>query len=132
MSKAEAVATQVIDKLLGLTDFTPPTNLWVALYTINPLAGGGGVEVAGNGYARVAITNDVAMWPAAVAGTKSNAQTIQFPIPTGTWGTIVGFGLHTDVALDALFLFGELDAPIVIDDTSDPKFTPGDLSVEET
>jgi len=130
--KAEAVATQVIDKLLGQTDFTPPIELWVALYTTSPLPSGGGTEVAGNGYARVQVPNDLATWPAAVAGVKSNAITIQFPAPTGTWGTIVGFGLHTHSTNDALHLFGDFEEPILIGSTDDPKFTPGDLTVEET
>jgi hypothetical protein len=130
--KAETVATQVIDKLLGQTDFTPPVLLWVALYTTAPTPVGGGIEVSINAYARVQVANDAVNWPAAVSGTKANAQTIQFPTPVGPWGTIVAFGLHTDAILDALYMWGTLDPAEAIGLGTDPRFTPGDLAVEET
>lgn len=131
--KAVAVASQVIDKLLGRTDFTPPTTLYVALYTTAPTKFGGGVEVsAANGYARKSVPNTVTDWPAAVEGVKSNATLIQFAAPTGPWGTVVAFGLHTALTGDHLYIAGVLDAPIAIDVGSDPKFVPGDLSVVET
>ena len=79
---------------------TPPASYWVALYTTLPAAAGtGGVEVAGNGYARAEVVNIRSNWPAAKSDTTetstiSNGIVVPFPTPTADWGTVVGAGLH--------------------------------------
>lgn len=88
----------VMGLILKNTPWTPPTSLWLALFTTIPsLNGTGGVEVstAGTNYGRVQITAG-AGWtgPSGANLEYSNTDNIQFLVPTGNWGTITGAGLY--------------------------------------
>jgi len=48
-------------------------------------------EPSTNNYARVAVTNNSTNWPAASGESKSNGTAINFPTPSGTWGTLTYF-----------------------------------------
>ena len=78
-------ANKIIDHMLRNQAFTPPTAVYVALFTSstglstnNPTG-----EVSGNGYARRQIILD-----AASSGASQNNADITFPEATGSWGTI--------------------------------------------
>jgi len=132
--KANATRSAVLDKLLGRTDFTPPVTLYVALYTVAPTEDGGGTEVSGGSYARVAVTNNVTNFPGAVDGAKSNGTAIVFPAATALWGDIVAFGLHSHITNDALVFWGVLDDPVNVSDAdvAPASFDVGTLQFEET
>lgn len=86
----DSVANSKLDADFG--SGTPAT-WYIALFTAMPAADGtGGTEVAGGSYARVAVTNNAANFPAAAARAKSNANAITFAQATAAWGTIVGIG----------------------------------------
>lgn len=76
----------------------------MALYTAAPTDAGGGTEVTGGSYARVAVTNNATNWPAAAAGAKSNGTVITFPTATADWGTIVAFAI-LDASSGGNFLY---------------------------
>lgn len=81
---------KLLDHVLGGGDYTRPATLYVALTTTQSADGSGGTEPSGNGYARVAVTNNATNFPAASAGAKSNGVLIDFGAPTGsTWGTVL-------------------------------------------
>ena len=64
----------------------------LALFTTQPNEAGAATEVTGGGYARVAVT-----WSAA-AGTptsSSNANQIDFPVASSSWGTVMAIGAMT-------------------------------------
>jgi hypothetical protein len=130
--KANAVRSQVLDKLLGAVNWTPPATYYVALYTTAPNESGGGVEVAGGAYARIAVANSLANFPAAVSGVKSNGTLIQFPTATALWGSVVGWGFHSAASGDTLVLWGVLDDPTLVDVGTGPAFASGALQFEET
>src|SRR5205085_11421592 len=77
--------------------YTAPATLYVAVYTASPSDSGGGTEltIGTAGYARVAVTNNVANWANAsgATATKVNANIITFPQATADWGTIVAFAV---------------------------------------
>lgn len=50
---------------------------------------GTGAEVTGAGYQRVAVTNNLTNFPAAVSSFKTNGTAITFARPTGTWGLVL-------------------------------------------
>ena len=80
--------------------FVEPT-AYLALFTTAPTSdsGAGAVEPVGNGYARVQTS--AATWNAAAGSgpsTISNAGAITFPTATGSWGTVVAFGLYDAAA----------------------------------
>jgi len=84
----------LLDFALGGVDLTPSEYVEVALYTTEPDKDGlNGVEVIGGSYVRIQIANDLAHWPAALAGSKSNPADIVFPRATADWGVVEAVGL---------------------------------------
>jgi hypothetical protein len=80
----QAAAHLWLDAYLGdARSSEPPLTFYIALLTGDPRDGG--VEVAGSGYARVALANTTAVWGPATGGQKS-ADAV-FPDATGTWTT---------------------------------------------
>lgn len=65
---------------------------YLALYTVAPTKAGGGTEVSGGSYARLATA--LADW--AVSGPPyrvANARLLALGTPTVAWGTLVAYGL---------------------------------------
>lgn len=78
--------------------------VFVALFTVAPTDAGGGTEVSGGSYARVAMACTLANFSGTqsagsstsstgTGGATSNNAAITFPAPSADWGTIVAFGL---------------------------------------
>lgn len=101
---SDYLENKVLDHLLGAVSYTAPGTVYFALYTGSPSDTGGGTEVSGGGYTRVAVTNNSTNWPAAASGTKRNASTITFPEATASWGTIAAIGI-LDAATAGNLLF---------------------------
>ncbi|HET8689211.1 MAG TPA: hypothetical protein VFM18_21580 [Methanosarcina sp.] len=98
---------------------TGPTTLYFGLYTGNPTDAGGGTEVTGGSYARVAVTSSLANWAgtqsagstvasSGTGGTTSNNAAITFPAPTANWGTITGVGVFDAASGGNLLLWSAL------------------------
>lgn len=89
---------KLIDHIFRGTAFTAPGTLYFALYTGAPSDSGGGTEVSGGSYARVAVTpnstnfantqNSGTGVSSGTGGLTSNLTAITFPTPTGTWGLV--------------------------------------------
>lgn len=76
----------LLNWLLTTNSATRPTAWFVGLFTAAPSDTGGGTEVTGNGYARVATGT---MSISGTATTASNAAAIEFAAASGgNWGTI--------------------------------------------
>jgi hypothetical protein len=76
----------LLNWLLTTNSATRPTAWYVGLFTAAPSDTGGGTEVTGNGYARVATGT---MSISGTATTASNASAIEFAAASGgNWGTI--------------------------------------------
>ena len=88
MSKTDYAENKVLDHLNGKSSFTMPT-VYVALFTAAPSDAGGGTEVSGGSYARVATSG--ATWAAASGGAASNAAAISFPTASASWGTVTHY-----------------------------------------
>jgi len=85
--------------------YSAPTSLYVALYTTAPTDAGGGTEVSGGGYARQQVT-----FGAPSNGQVTTTATIEFPIATANWGTIVAIGVFDAETGGNLLFYGNLDA----------------------
>ena len=123
------LANELLDHLLSLATYTGPATTHIGLYTAAPGDAGGGTEVAGGAYARVAYTNSVANWPAASAGSKSNANTIDFGTATANWGTIVSVGVFDASTSGNLLLYGTLTASKTINNGDGARFLATKLVV---
>lgn len=134
MSKSDYLENELLDHVFGAATYTPPATLYVALYTAAPDdAGAGGTEVSGTGYARVAVTNNLTNWPAAVNSQKGNGTEISFgTVGAGGWGQITHFGVY-DAASGGNFLgAGELDTPITANEGDTVRFQAGALAITES
>jgi hypothetical protein len=122
----DAYQNKVLDYLFGGSPATPPATVYVALYTVAPTSAGGGTEVSGFSYARVALTNNTSNFPGASGGSQDNGTAIIFPTATGTWGTVVAFAIHDDPIADSIMVFGAV-TPVSVVNTDTPEFTVGAL-----
>lgn len=55
MSMSNYLEKKLLDHVLGVATYTPPTSVYVAFFTVAPDDTGGGTEVTGGGYARKAV-----------------------------------------------------------------------------
>lgn len=97
-----AMSDYLENKLIDLTlrgqAFTAPATLYFSLHTSATTDAGGGTEVSGGSYARVAVTASLANFNGTqgtagsasngTGGVTSNAGTITFPAPTASWGIV--------------------------------------------
>ena len=125
----DTLENEVLDHVFSRATYTAPATLYVGLSTTTPTdAGTNFTEPVGNGYARVAVTNDATNFPAAVGGAKSNGTVITFPqaTPSG-WGTITHAGLFDAASNGNLLAFGALTASLAVNANNTPRIPVGDL-----
>lgn len=91
---------KVVDALLRGQSLAAPATFYIGLDTVACTETGGGTEVSGSNYARVAVASSLANWAgtqsagstaasSGTSGTTSNNASITFPTPSATWGTVV-------------------------------------------
>jgi len=123
---------KIIDHLLRNQAFTPPTTVYVALFTAitgleanNPTA-----EVSGGSYARQPVT-----LTAASGGTSSNSGNITFPQATANWGVVSHVALVDHLSNTSwgtnvnVLMWSALDASKQIDSGDTFQINDGDLDV---
>ena len=121
---------------------TAPTTstLYISLYTAAPSDVGGGTELAGAGYARVAVTSSLANWAGTQAsgstvgssgtgGGTSNNIAITFPEPSASWGQVQAFGVHDAATSGELLFHGALTINKTINEGDTVTFPAGSLAV---
>jgi hypothetical protein len=131
---------KTLDALLRGTAYVYPATVYIALFTTNPTAAGGGVEVAGGAYARVAVVGNLADWAgtqgagttavsAGSSGATSNNNPVTFPAPVGAaWGVITGFAIFDAATAGNMLVFGALTTPKTVNNgDAAPSFPAGTL-----
>jgi len=115
------LSAQFLNSALRGAAFTPPSTVYIALYTSDPTAADTGTEVSGGAYARQAITFAA---PSLEAGkqTVKNAADVEFPVATADWGLVTHIGLRTAAMGGNLMWFKALDNPRTIQSGDRPKF----------
>lgn len=130
-SKSDFLENKVLDLLFGSVAYSVPATLYFAAYTVAPTDAGGGTEVAGGGYARVAKTNNTANFPAASGGVKSNGTAIDFPAATADWGTVVAIGVLDAASGGNLLAHSTLAVNKLIQNTDQLSIPIGSFTVTE-
>lgn len=121
---------EVLDHIFSAGIYTPPVTFYVGLSTADPLDSGAGLaEPVGNGYARVAVTNNAVNWPAAAAGAKANGTVITLPTATGAWGTVTHFVVFDAAVAGNIIISGALVTPQAIVSGNTPSFAVGDIDI---
>lgn len=104
-------ATIYLDHLLGgnaKSSHTP----YLAAFLTTPTVQGAGSEPGGQGYTRVACTEQT--FTNSTTGSIQNALDITFPMATGNWGLIVGFGLFdSSVSGNLLAFYHSADTELI-------------------
>ena len=115
---------KIIDHMLRNQAFTPPTTVYLALFTSAPSDAGGGTEVSGGSYARQSVTLS-----AASGGASSNSADITFPQATADWGTITHCALMDAATAGNMLMWTALDANKTVNNGDTFKINTGDLDV---
>lgn len=118
---------EIMDHVFNKGAYTAPT-IYVGLSTADPLDTGAGLaEPSGNGYARV--TTAAGDWNASSGGLIDNANSIDFPQATGSWGTVTHFALFDASSGGNMLAHGTLGTPQAIVSGNTPSFAAGALDV---
>jgi len=131
---------KLTDLLFRGQAFTAPATIYVSLHTGATTDAGGGTEVSGGSYARVAITANLTNWSGTQAaastvassgtgGASSNNGTVTFPTATANWGTVTHFGIWDAATTGNMLIHGALTASQVINDGGTASFAAAALVV---
>lgn len=138
---SDYLENKLTDHIFRAQTFTAPANLYFALFTAAPSDSGGGTEVAGGSYARVAMATSLTNWSgtqsagsttasSGTGGASSNNIALTFPAPTADWGTVTHFGIFDAASSGNLLFHGALAASAVISNGGPaPSFSADTLSV---
>lgn len=137
---SDYAVNKIIDHVFRGQTYSPPASLYIALFTAAPSKAGGGTEVTGGSYARVAVTSSLANWAgtqaagstlasSGTAGVTSNNGTVTFPSPTANWGTIVAVGIMDASTSGNLIAWGPLSSSKTVNNgDAAPSFAAGSLT----
>ena len=109
--------------------FTPPANVYLALFTAAPSDSGGGTEVSGGSYARKAVST-TGQWSApGVGGLTDNINAQAFPTATASWGTVTHVGIFDAASAGNLLFHGALTVSKTVGSGDTFQFSAGDLDI---
>lgn len=135
--KSTTESNKVLDAQLGAVAYTAPATVYIGLWAAASLSAGstgstaGEVSTTSTGYARVAVTNNTTNWPAAASGSKSNANAINFPSPTASWGTVGQVAICDAAAAGNILYWGDLSSAQTINTGNTVSFAANALTVTE-
>lgn len=125
---ASEMSTYLQDKVVNLslrnTAYTPPTTVYLGLFTTTLNAAGTGTEVSGGSYARQSLT-----FSASSSGATATSADVTFPTATASWGTVTYAGIYDASTGGNLLYFTPLDVSKTIDSGDIFKVTAGNLTV---
>ena len=109
--------------------FTPPANVYLALFTAAPSDSGGGTEVTGGSYARKAVST-TGQWSApGVGGLTDNINAQAFVTATASWGTVTHVGIFDAASAGNLLFHGALTVSKTVGSGDTFQFSAGDLDI---
>lgn len=88
------------------TAVTPPTTIYVGLFTADPGESGNTGEIAIAGYSRLAVT-----FGAPTDGSGSNTVELVWDPATANWGSVTHLAIYDDPTAGNMILHGALSAP---------------------
>lgn len=114
---------KVMGHVFGASAYSAPGTLYLALYTTDPGEGNTGTEVSGGSYARqtvaFTVTNNLA----------TNTSAIEFPVATGTWGTITHIGVMDALTTGNLLAYAQLSSSKAVSAGDALRFPSGDIDI---
>jgi len=95
----------VLNEYFRGNSVTPPTTLYLALYTSDPTSADTGTEITGGSYARQVVT----FAAPTVQGTKSQIVsniTLTYPLATANWGDVAYWAIRTAATGGNMLAYG--------------------------
>lgn len=126
-SFSDYLEDKLLDHAFRNTSYTPATTVYVALFTVAPTDAGGGTEVSGGSYARVAVT-----FGASSGGAISNSAIVDFGTATANWGTIVAMGTFDASTAGNMLSWADLATSKAVNNGDAAQFPVGDLDITLT
>ncbi len=137
---SDFLENKLVDQLFRGQSAPTTSTLYVGLLTAAPSDSGGGTEVSGGSYARVAVTSSLANWAgtqgaasttasSGTSGQTSNNAAITFPTPSATWGTVTHFGIYDAASGGNLLIWGALTIAKTINQADTVTFPAASLAV---
>lgn len=130
----------LIDELFRGIAYTPPASFHIGLLTAAPSDTGGGTEVSGGSYARVAVVRGTSTWTntqnsgtgasSGTSGTTTNAGAITFPTPTAAWGTVTHVGIYDAATGGNLLVYAPLTISKAVSSGDVVQFQANQLSFQ--
>lgn len=117
---------ELLDHILGKGSYTAPTP-YLALFTVAPTDAGGGTEVSGGSYARVAIASNLAAATGTAPTLVTNSSQIAFATASASWGTVVAFGVMDALTVGNMLWWGDLTASKAVGSGDTLVFNAGEL-----
>ena len=137
---SDYLENKIVDHILRATAFTAPATVYVGLLTATAADTGGGTEVTGGSYARVAVTSATTAWngthgdttgaSSGTDGTIENAAVITFPTPSAGWGTATHWGVYDAASGGNLLIYAALTVAKTINTGDAVSFAAGALSLQ--
>jgi len=126
MSFTNFLETEILDHVFGGNAYTAPSNLYLGLYTAAPSDTGGGTELSGSGYARLAMAMSVS------GNLATNSAAEEFATATGSWGTVSHVGVFDAATSGNLMAYGTLSASKTVATGDVFRIPAGDLDITLT
>lgn len=142
MALSDYLENKLVDFLFRAQSFSAPGTVYVALFTSAPNDTGGGAEVSGGSYARVAVTSSLANWAgtqsagstsasSGTSGQTSNNAKVTFPAPTANWGSVTHWGIFDAATGGNLLIYAALTTAKTINSgDAAPSFGVGALTFQ--
>lgn len=124
MSMSNYLENKLLEHTLRNVSYTPPTAVYLALFTSDPGEDKTGIEVSGGAYARKAIT-----FNAAANGAVTNSTDVLFDIATANWGNISHVAIFDALTAGNMLYYGTLTTAKTINSSDQLKIVAGDLSI---
>jgi hypothetical protein len=122
---------KILDDLIGIAAFTPPSNLYLLLLTANPTKSGSfSAEVSAGGYARVLLTGSLSTTDLST-GRSLNTAVLNVGPATADWSTVTYVAVADSSTIGAgnMLLFAALDEAETIGIGGEFQLTPSQLAI---
>lgn len=117
---------KLLDAVLRNVPYVSPAAVYVGLFSSDPTDAGGGIEVAGGGYARQQVTFSA---PSNPGGVTNNTADIEYPVATTDWGNVTHIGIYDAAADGNLLFYGPLSVVKSIQSSDQFLIKSGNLTV---
>ncbi|MCL2197318.1 MAG: hypothetical protein FWB80_00185 [Defluviitaleaceae bacterium] len=128
MNASNFLENAVLNHFFRNTPSPAPAQVFLALYTSNPMDDNTGMEVAGGAYARQRITFSAPVQSNEKAEVLNSTE-IRFPVATAGWGSISHFGIFTAATGGNFLAHGAVPIPREIVSGDEAVFRAGALAV---